>query len=304
MRYASPVSTRDLPAAIRDYLASRDDVVFALLFGSAATGRQTQESDVDVAVYLREVEGRADASLAARTQPPSLPDVERADARFRGESEVWAALERICGRTVDLVVLNRAPATIAAGALLTGELLLSRDPALYSRYYLTVSTLAEDERDFAEDYVRIKARSQSLSAIDRGRLVRIVDFLEDELADAAEFAALDLERYSTDRTFRRSVERWVENLVNASIDAAKIVLASERRPVPQTYRETLEQLGTVEGFRELGELPGRLAENTRVRNMLAHEYLDLRYTQVHEVVAGAARDYGALVRALRAWMTS
>ena len=147
-------------------------------------------------------------------------------------------------------------------------------------------------------------RSRSLSELDRSRLARIVDFLEDELADAADFASMDIERYSTDRGFRRSVERWVENLVNASIDAAKIVLASERRPVPQTYRETVEMLATVEGFRDRAADARRLAENTRIRNMLAHEYLDLRYTQVNAVVDGAAETYRALVDALRAWMAS
>ena len=149
-----------------------------------------------------------------------------------------------------------------------------------------------------------KERSRSLSEIDRTRLVRIVDFLADELEDAPQFEAMDVERYATDRDFRRSVERWVENLVNASIDAAKIVLASERRPVPQTYRETLEMLATVEGFREHDAMAHRLAANTRIRNMLAHEYLDLRYTQVNNVVDHAGQTYAALVDALRAWMAA
>jgi uncharacterized protein YutE (UPF0331/DUF86 family) len=164
--------------------------------------------------------------------------------------------------------------------------------------------LAEEEREFADDFVRIKDRSRSLSEIDRSRLVRIVDFLEDELSDASSFARMDIQRYSTDRDFRRSVERWVENLVNASIDAAKIVLASERRPVPQTYRETVELLQTVEGFKGQAAAVTRLAANTRTRNMLAHEYLDLRYTRINAVVDHAAQTYGWLATALREWMSA
>lgn len=288
-----------MPSRLESDLAalfsSRADVAFALLFGSAASGRRTAESDVDLAVYF--VDTPADPAA-----PAAPPDVEEPDRVFPGEDEVWSQAERTAGGPVDLVVLNRAPATVAAAALLTGRALAVNDTTLYTTYYLVVTTLAEDERDFADDFVRVKRRSRSLSEIDRSRLVRIVDFLDDELADAAQFVRPDLERYSTDRTFRRSIERWVENLVNASIDAAKIVLASEHRPVPQTYRETLEQLGTVDGFRPPAVDTAHLARNTRVRNMLAHEYLDLRYSRVHDVADDASRVYGALVDALRASM--
>jgi predicted nucleotidyltransferase/uncharacterized protein YutE (UPF0331/DUF86 family) len=288
--------------ALRDYFASRPDVSFALLFGSASVGRETSESDVDVAVYL------TDSSDGRRAAGTGLPDVEEPDRRYPAEHELWRAAERICERSVDLVVLNRVPATIAAAALLTGTELVVHDRALYTTFYLTVTTLAEDERDFTDDFVRIKQRSRSLSEVDRGRLVRIIDFLSDELGDADEFGGIGLERYATDRTFRRSVERWVENLVNASVDAAKIVLASERRPAPHTYRESLEALATVPGLAERlrehdVDISQRLAENTRVRNMLAHEYLDLRYTQVERVVTDAALVYGRLLDALAAWMT-
>jgi len=282
----------NLYANLSEYFAARKDVAFVYLFGSTASGRAHTESDVDVAVYLRDPEGPA----------RSLPDIEEADRRFGAEDQIWADAERICRTDVDLVILNRAPAAIAAGAMLTGKLLHSEDEHLRLAYFLTVTTLAEDERDFADDYVRIKARSRSLSEIDRARLVRIVDFLEDELADAERFADMDIEHYSTDRDFRRSVERWVENLVNASIDAAKIVLASERRPIPQTYRETVEMIATVDGFREHADVAGRLAANTGVRNMLAHEYLDLRYTRINRVVDHAAETYGILVTALRTWL--
>ncbi|MFW6291918.1 MAG: nucleotidyltransferase domain-containing protein, partial [Spirochaetota bacterium] len=120
---------------------------------------------------------------------------------------------------------------------------------------------AESDVDLADDFVRVKQRSRSLSEIDRSRLVRIVDFLDDELADAPDFERPDLERYSTDRT----------------------------------YRETLEQLGTVDGFRPPSVDTAHLARNTRVPNMLAHEYLDLRYSRVHDVADDAASVYGALV---------
>ena len=277
---------------LSEYFAFRDDIAFAYIFGSVASGRATAESDVDIAAYF------TDTTVPVRT----LPDVEETDRRFPGEERMWADVERVCESQVDLFVFNRAPATIAAGAMLTGTLLHSADEYLRTAYFLSVTTLAEDERGFFDDYVRIKERSRSLSEIDRSRLMRIVDFLQDELTDAPRFAQMDIGRYSSDRDFRRSVERWVENLVNASIDAAKILLAGERRPVPQTYRESVEMLSTVEGLRLEEAVTLRLAANTRIRNMLAHEYLDLRFGRINAVVDHAAESYGALVAAIRSWM--
>ncbi|MEI6385207.1 MAG: hypothetical protein WCQ50_01135 [Spirochaetota bacterium] len=70
---------------------------------------------------------------------------------------------------VDLVVLNRAASTIAAAALTEGILLGCKDEDLYGRYTRAATLLAEDERCFAESFLRIKARSRSLSEIDRDR---------------------------------------------------------------------------------------------------------------------------------------
>ncbi len=293
-----------LVAELTAYFSLRTDVAFALLFGSAATGRQTLESDVDIAVYL--VSPDDPGSLPdGRT---GIPEVE-AQTQFAAEPQLWSDLERISGREVDLVVLNRAAATVCAGALLTGVLVCNRQPVLYQKFFLSATSLAEEERQFVQEFVRIKQRSQSLTEVDRARLLRIMDLLEDELQDADEFRTLDLTRYTADRTMRRSVERWVENLVNASIDAAKIVLASEHMAMPQTYAETVAMLATVDGLwpdeePNHQETVRRLAANTRVRNLLAAEYLDLRFTKVEQVARHAREQYGSLAKALNNWMAN
>jgi hypothetical protein len=101
---------------------------------------------------------------------------------------------------------------------------------------------------FVDDFVAIKARSQSLSRIDRTRLLRILDFIDVELADAGTFASLSREQYATRASLRRDLERWAENLVNASVDLARIVLASSGGRIPETYREAVRDLSVVPGF--------------------------------------------------------
>ncbi len=115
------------------YFAGRRDVRMAFLFGSMQRGSASTESDVDVAVYLEE--GGAEAIL-------------------------WTDVERLLGREVDLIVLNRAPATVAWSAL-RGTPLLIRDRRFFLDYLLEISEEAESLADFNLDFwkQRDKARA-------------------------------------------------------------------------------------------------------------------------------------------------
>ena len=266
-----------LRPALKRWFEARDDVVMAFLFGSQASGKPTLESDVDVAVYFRPEEGRLEWE-EQRTWP--------------GEEPVWRAVEEITGLETDLVVLNRAAATIAFAVLSDGIPLVIKDPSLYQRFYLRISAEAEDFRDFARDFWEIKQRSRSLGPIDRDRLVRILDFLEAELADIGDFTGLDPKRYALDAPYRRNVERWAENMINAAIDIAKILLSAGGQRIPQTYRQALENLALLDGFN--GETAAGLARFARMRNLPAHEYLDLRHRQL----AAFVQETGPLFRGL------
>lgn len=113
----------EVEARLARALSERDDVVFAYLFGSVATGRAHARSDVDVAVWLED--GRS-------------PDPGR-DPLIEIIGVVTSALKR---DDVDLVVLNSAPLRLAFDAI-HGRLLLDRDEerrvvieaALKSRYH-------------------------------------------------------------------------------------------------------------------------------------------------------------------------
>ena len=272
---------------LKHLFSSREEVAFAVLFGSAASDRLTAESDVDIAVYF----------VPSDSTAPF--DLEEPNARFESEHELWSECEEICGRNVDLVVLNRAPATIAAAALLTGSVVEINRPGLFRAYFNAVTSLAEEFRDFVEDYIRISRRSGSLSPIDRDRLLRIVEYIRLELKDALMYSDLSRKRFSEDGHYRRGMERWIENLVNASIDAAKIILASNHASIPQTYRGQMARLGELLEFEAIAK---DLARNTRIRNALAHEYLDLRYEEVKSAVKKASSLYGEFVKAVGKWL--
>jgi len=285
----------ELVPKLKALFSGRPDISLAFLFGSRAKGTATAGSDVDVGVYftpsggvLEIEEDRDDETLRSH--------------RRAAEHEIWEAVGEIARTDVDIVILNTAPAPIACAALHDGIPLLVRDHELLGRFLLAVESRAEEDHAFVDDFVAVKARSRFLSRIDRTRLLRILDFIDAELADAGTFTILSREMYATQASMRRDLERWAENLVNASVDLARIVLASSGGRIPETYREAVRDLSVVPGFP--GDAIARAAGFTRLRNLLAHEYLDVRYPELRRFVDEAPGLYGAIVRGARAWLAA
>ncbi len=93
--------------ALRQVLDPEPDLLYAVVFGSAARGESRADSDVDVAIELRRGAARdvhAIGRLAAR-------------------------LESAAGRPVDLVLMDEAPPPLAYRVFRDGRLLIERDHA-------------------------------------------------------------------------------------------------------------------------------------------------------------------------------
>lgn len=103
-----------MAASVRAVLDGTPAVVVAYLFGSRATGRPRADSDVDVAVLLRDTDREALPQLAA--------DLSRALAPLR----------------VDLVDLRTSPDVLAYRVLRAGMLLVSRDDGVRRAHWVGV----------------------------------------------------------------------------------------------------------------------------------------------------------------------
>jgi len=114
------------------------------------------------------------------------------------------------------------------------------------------------------------------------RLIKHITFLEKELEDWESFQSLSWEEYNKDRGKRRNVERWIENVVNSSIDMAKIILVSENVSLPDTYKEIITSLSLVPGFNK--ENIEYLSEWVKLRNIISHEYLDIRWKAIKRFI--------------------
>jgi len=90
-----------------------------------------------------------------------------------------------------------------------------------------------------------------------------------------------------------NVERWLENIVNSSVDIAKIILASEKQKMPDTYSKILSSLGGLAGFDEQTAII--LSEFAKFRNLLAHEYFDIRFSKIRNFLNNVEEIYPKLI---------
>lgn len=122
--YTRPMKKVALPAdfdAIARDLAGDEDLRFAILFGSVATGRAGPGSDLDVAVY-------AGAPLSAEHK-----------------RRLIARLAELTGRPVDLVDLRTAGVLVTREVLTRGRLLFCRDRRAYGEL---AARMVKDAADF------------------------------------------------------------------------------------------------------------------------------------------------------------
>jgi uncharacterized protein YutE (UPF0331/DUF86 family) len=114
-------------------------------------------------------------------------------------------------------------------------------------------------------------------------IIERINFIEIELKDLdAKYKNVDWPTFSKDRDIRRNVERIAENVANACIDISKILLAGESTEMPGTYQEIVLKLGDINIVNE--ENAKKLAKLVRIRNILAHQYLDLEWEIIKDFI--------------------
>ena len=254
-------NTQEETRLLKEYFDQRDDVLMAFVFGSYVRGQEMAESDFDVAVYFKSEKG-----------------VMEHKCDFDREGQIWSDVSAIVEKEVDLVCLNNAPASLVSSVVTEGIPLAVKDEKLFWEIYLKKSSETEDFLGFLEDFRRIKQEARSLTKEARERLMLRIDYLKDELNDLERFKSLSWEEYTKDRDKRRLIERWAENILNATIDIAKIILASEKKLMSRTYEDALRDFGIFSGL-NLDEAK-QFAKFAELRNILAHEYLEILYKRI------------------------
>lgn len=123
---------------IAETLEQDPDVSMAFLFGSYAKGNARSNSDLDIAVYLKE--------------PYTMETIQK----------IWGYIESLSQKDVDLIILNTAPASLCWSAI-RGIKLYIKDQRQYLEYMLDCSNEAEDFHEFILDLWRLR---QSYKEVD------------------------------------------------------------------------------------------------------------------------------------------
>jgi len=123
----------------------------------------------------------------------------------------------------------------------------------------------------------------------RYRLVRYSTFLEREVEDYVLFEGMAQDDYIQRRSKRRDVESWIENQINVTVDIAKVILNAEGLPVPDTYREIVASLAIFSAFKK--ETIEALSRWIRLRNIISHEFLDVKWDSIKKFILGGSALY-------------
>lgn len=266
---------------LKTYFEKREDIEMAFLFGSRFEKNRIHEhSDWDIAVYF--TPEKKDPLDLNNMKLHGIIEWEEQAREYPAEDEVWSdAMNILNSDNVDLIVLNRCPASMADSAI-RGLPLIIKDRWLYLEFMLLITRVAEDYRQFVFDYYEIAERSKSLTPKDKESLIRIIEFIQKHFLLYKYFLNLNQEEYEKDIHKRNDVERWIENIANASIDCAKIITGSEKELIPWTYAEVMKKsiyiLNLPKDFIE------KFEKWAQFRNILAHEYLDIKWKRIKNFI--------------------
>lgn len=132
------MESSDTAERLRDFFRSQPSVRAAYLYGSVARGDAGPESDVDVAVLLPEV---------------APPAIQREASRIEDE------LDRLLGRTVQVVALNLAPVDLVHRVLRDSLLLAESDRSTRIRFEVRARNEYFDLLPFLRRYRRLDERA-------------------------------------------------------------------------------------------------------------------------------------------------
>lgn len=136
-----------------------------------------------------------------------------------------------------------------------------------------------------------------LKTEEKNQLLKHAIFFETEFADFPRFSKIDWKKYNEDRDTRRILERWVENLVNCSIDMAKILIISENLNMPPSYREILRALGATPYFDE--KFGNDVSNWAELRNIITHDYMDMSWARIRKFLNTAEPLCKTLIKAIK-----
>jgi len=130
------------------------------------------------------------------------------------------------------------------------------------------------------------------------RRLRLMSDLLDDLDAVGDVAGTSL---AEDRMLRHAIERILSQLVELSVSVNGHLAATVAGQAPKDYRSSFD-LAAATGLIS-GELAARLQPSVGLRNVLAHEYVEVDLDQVAAGARAARDDYRDYVASAARWLS-
>jgi len=137
---AYEIKDSEIPEKLADHFSSQSGILLVFLFGSAASGMMTKDSDIDVGILFEH-----------------LPD-------YFEVNQLAGDLNMLFKREIDIAVLNSASPILKMQVLKKGVLVYAKDKKPYHQFYVDTLNQYDDlkqTRKICEDSIlkgRIYAR--------------------------------------------------------------------------------------------------------------------------------------------------
>lgn len=137
---------------------------------------------------------------------------------------------------------------------------------------------------------------------DKSKIISAFKYIENELKFLSDYEQnVDWKVYQNQRAKRLEIERWVESLINATLDISKVFFILKGNEVPETSREILYKIGSQ--IFEKEEQAEAFSEFAKIRNTLAHRYLDIKWNDIKRFMKLAPELYPSFLRFIKKELT-
>ena len=141
-----------------------------------------------------------------------------------------------------------------------------------------------------------------MTGLDRALVRRKLGTIARNLDDLQGLGRLTLDDYRRDRIRQKAVERLLQEIVEAAVDANQHLLATTGHGVAADYYQSFVEMGHRSVIP--ADLAKVLAPAAGLRNRLVHEYDEIDDKIVLEAVTSAARDFPRYVDAVERYLAA
>ncbi|MBI4972446.1 MAG: DUF86 domain-containing protein [Candidatus Omnitrophica bacterium] len=137
-----------------------------------------------------------------------------------------------------------------------------------------------------------------MNQTDKAKIIPSIEYLEKELSFLPLYEnEIDWKVYELQRSKRLELERWVECIINATLDIVKVLIVVKGEILPETSREVLFHIAScIYDKEEDAHIFSQLA---KIRNTLAHRYLDVKWQDIKKFINVARTLYPAFLNNIK-----